>query len=77
MNYNMPYRVNITLQLLEVKITTVKDLHDRQITMTNKVSRKKSQNDDQTLGSVVVGNGIPVTTTALPARSAKSSPSLT
>lgn len=31
----------------------------------------------QTLGSVLVANGIPVMTTALPAWSAKSNPSLT
>lgn len=47
-------------------------------TRNNQVSRKrKRQKDYQTLGSFIVANGIPVMTTALPAWSAKSSPSLT
>lgn len=39
--------------------------------------RKKNATRSRTLGSVLMANGIPVITTALPAWSAKSSPSLT
>lgn len=38
---------------------------------------KENIQDDRTFGSFLGANGIPVTTTALPAWSAKSNPSLT
>lgn len=52
------------------------ELSNKIVTRINSV-KKIIEKIIQTLGSVLVANGIPVMTTALPARSAKSNPSLT